>query len=146
MPKRTKSESLKQQIIKYLISGGGFFWSGYLAFAVFDGLLGFNLFIAKQLANVIGITVNYLLERYWVFRGVKTSKAERATRLPKYIAITLINFMIDYLIVLGLKDIGITPYLGQFVSAAFFTVWNFLWYKYWVFAHHTPRTASGRKK
>jgi hypothetical protein len=41
--------------------------------------------------------------------------------------------MIDYLIILGLKKIGISPYIGQFVSAGFFWGWNFFWYRFWVF-------------
>jgi hypothetical protein len=33
----------------------------------------------------------------------------------------------------GLKSIGISPYVGFFISAGFFTAWNYLWYRFWVF-------------
>jgi putative flippase GtrA len=39
----------------------------------------------------------------------------------------------DYGIVAGLKAAGITPYIGQFISSGFFTVWNYFWYRFWVF-------------
>lgn len=145
---KANKKSLRVQIVQYLVSGGAFFWSGYIAFAVFDSLFHLPLFVAKQLANVIGITVNYILEDKWVFRsrkktGKQNTDAERR-KTSRYILITLLNFCIDYLIVLGLKDIGITPYIGQFVSAGFFTIWNFLWYKYFVFAH-TPSHKKGKR-
>jgi putative flippase GtrA len=53
--------------------------------------------------------------------------------LGRYIGIESIGFVLDYTIIASLKAIGITPYIGFFISAGFFTVWSFLWYKYWVF-------------
>lgn len=142
--KRTKNKHILQQIVEYLVAGGAFFWSGYAAFALFDAVFGWPLFIAKQAANVIGLTVNYILEDQWVFKKKKTKKSYDKRRTARYIIITLVNFGIDYLIVAGLNERGITPYIGQFASAAFFTVWNFLWYKYWVFAH-TPSKKKGKR-
>lgn len=113
-------------------------------FAFLDGVLGWPLLAAKQLANLVGLSVNYVLEDRWVFQSVRRAHVQRR-RTGRYILITIINFGIDYLIVAGLKNEGLTPYLGQFVSAGFFTVWNFMWYKYWVFAPHPSRRAGRRK-
>lgn len=140
-----RQKTLKVQIIEYFVAGGAFFWSGYLAFAVFDSIFHLPLFVAKQLANLVGLSINYLLEDQWVFKRSKSRVTYDKRRGGRYVVITLINFGIDYLIVLGLKDIGITPYLGQFASAGFFTIWNFVWYKYWVFAHH-PSKKKGKRK
>ena len=140
-----RRKTIQKQLVEYLVAGGAFFWSGYLAFAVFDSLFHFPLFIAKQLANVIGLTINYVLEDQWVFKKGKSNHSYDKRRTGRYAVITIFNFGIDYLIVLGLKDVGITPYLGQFVSAGFFTIWNFVWYKYWVFAHH-PSKKKGMQK
>lgn len=140
-----RPKKLKTQIVEYFVAGGAFFWSGYLAFALFDAILGLPLFIAKQLANVVGLSVNYVLEDQWVFKKRKARKHYDKRRTGRYLIITLVNFGIDYLIVAGLKELGITPYLGQFASAGFFTVWNFLWYKYWVFAPH-PSQKKGKRK
>lgn len=139
-----RTKSIQTQIVEYLVAGGAFFWSGYIAFAVFDGIFGLPLFIAKQLANLIGLAVNYVLEDRWVFKKKKSRVAYDRRRTLRYIAITIVNFGIDYIIVASLKEQGLTPYVGQFVSAAFFTVWNFVWYKYWVFAHHPSRKKSKR--
>lgn len=140
-----KVKSLGRQIVEYMVAGGAFFWSGYIAFAIFDSILGWPLFIAKQLANIIGLTINYILEDQWVFKKKKARVPYDQRRTFRYIVITIVNFGIDYLIVAELQREGITPYLGQFASAGFFTVWNFLWYKYWVFAH-TPSKKKGKRK
>jgi len=103
-------------------------------FAFSDQVLGLSLWWAKLLANIFGITVNFILERTWVFnRGRKQKRLTVVTE--RYLLLTLANFVIDYAIIRILKDyFDITPYIGQFVSAGFFYGWNFLWYKYWVFS------------
>ncbi len=141
---RTKSKRLIYQIAEYMVAGGAFFWSGYFAFALFYSVFGWPLFIAKQLANIIGLTINYILEDRWVFKKQKSRVSYDLRRTNRYIIITIINFGIDYLIVAGLNSRGISPYIGQFVSAGFFTIWNFVWYKYWVFAHHPSRKRGKR--
>ena len=139
----SKKKSFQTQLFEYFVSGGAFFWSGYAAFPLFYSVLHWPLFVAKQLANVIGLSVNYLLEDRWVFNE-KTRKTLQRRRTGRYLLLTFVNFGIDYLIVAGLKSVGLSPYLGQFVSAGFFTVWNFIWYKYWVFAPTATKSKKGR--
>lgn len=139
-----KHRKTAKQIVEYLVSGGAYFWSGYLAFFIFYSVLHWSLFYAKIGADIIGWIVNYGLQRYWVFDN--SDLAKHKTKVTgRYMFITLVDFMIDYLIVRGLKSIGISPYIGQFVSSGFFTVWNYFWYKYWVFPEkkdpiNRPRT------
>jgi putative flippase GtrA len=121
-----------RRITEYLVSGGAYFWSGYLIFFVIDKGLKGSFFWAKSVSTLAGWTVNYVLQRYWVFKN--PNLAEHQTEVNgRYAVITIADFILDYFIVLGLKTAGLTPYLGQFASAGFFTVWNYLWYKYWVF-------------
>ena len=130
---RKKEEAREvKRITEYLVSGGAYFWSGYLIFFVIDKVIGGSFFWAKSLATLGGWTVNYLLQRYWVFNNPKLQKHQLEVT-GRYMIITLVDFVLDYFIVLGLKNVGVTPYLGQFVSSGFFTVWNYLWYKYYVF-------------
>jgi len=142
MKRTTKLRSLVEpkRIIEYVITGGAYFWSGYLVFFICDSLFGLDLFWSKLLANIVGWTINYLLQRKWVFGDSKKASEEQVT--IRYAVITLVNFLLDYLIVAGLNALGLTPYIGQFVSAGFFTVWSYLWYKLWVF----PAKAKTRKR
>ena len=118
MSKKSQAREVKR-ITEYLVSGGAYFWSGYVAFFIGDQIFHLNLWWAKLAANLIGWTVNYILQRYWVFNNPKLAKHQLDVT-KRYIAITLVNFMLDYLIVRSLKSIGISPYIGQFISAAFF--------------------------
>lgn len=123
------------QFVEYLISGGAYFWSGYALFALLWSGLGWSLWWAKLGANVFGWTVNFALQRFWVFRNPDLK--DHATAVTgRYIFITLVDFVLDYLIVAGLRTVGITPYIGQFISSGFFTLWNYFWYRFWVFPEH----------
>lgn len=129
--KKKQTKELKR-FTEYMISGGAYFWSGYLAFFIFDKGFKTSFFWAKSISTLTGWTVNYILQRYWVFKNPSLKKHQTQVT-GRYIVITVTDFILDYLIVFGLKSVGITPYIGQFVSSGFFTVWNYLWYKYWVF-------------
>lgn len=140
---KKKQEREVKRITEYLISGGAYFWSGYLVFFIIDKVLLGSFFWAKSVSTLVGWTVNYLLQRYWVFDNPKLKKHQTEVT-SRYAVITITNFIIDYFIVFGLKhvsigDFTINPYIGQFISAGFFTFWNYFWYKYWVFPEKYPR-------
>jgi putative flippase GtrA len=143
MKKRQKR--LIIQLVEYMISGGAYFWTGYLIFFAADKGLKLNLWWAKLAANVAGWIVNYFLQRYWVFKNPDLKEHLAKTNV-RYIFITLVDFVLDYLIVAMLKSAGLTPYIGQFVSSAFFTVWNYFWYRFWVFPEAHKKQLKPRRK
>jgi putative flippase GtrA len=134
---KSKQPSELKRFTEYMISGGAYFWSGYGVFFVVDKLLHGSFFWAKSLSTLVGWTVNFILQRYWVFNNPSLAKHQTEVT-TRYIGITLANFVIDFFLVWGLKELGITPYIGQFVSSGFFTVWNYVWYKYYVFPQKYP--------
>lgn len=139
MAKLTKRQrKLAIQFVEYMITGGAYFWTGYLVFFICDSFLGWTLWWAKLSANIIGWTINFILQRYWVFKNPHL-KGHLGEVTGRYLFITLVDFVLDYLIVYGLVQIGITPYIGQFVSSGFFTIWNYLWYRFWVFPEHLAK-------
>lgn len=128
--RHTKTHKLMTQIAEYIVAGGAWFWSGYVIIVFLDDKI--PLFWANFIGNLVGLSINFLLERYWVFRT--KSAASLTTATWRYVAYTAFNaFLLNYLILQVLKNIGIDPAIGQFVAAAFFTVWNFFWYRAWVF-------------
>jgi putative flippase GtrA len=134
-----KWAKLGDQFTKYMVGGSVYFWVGYAIFAICYSGLHWPWLPSKIVCDVIGWSLNYLVQRLWAFKDqVHLSEMTHAVR---YVSIEAIGFVLDYLIIWGLKAIGISPYVGFFISAAFFTVWSFIWYKYWVF----PET-NGRKK
>lgn len=138
--KKNKTKKLIVQFAEYMFAGGVWFWSGYILIVLLDEPLG--LFTANFIGNAVGITLNFILERYWVFRTKKPAKLGVTT--TRYIVYTALNaFLLNYLILYSLREwAGIGPEIGQFIASGFFTVWNYFWYKYWVFAkvtHKKPR-------
>ena len=141
----TKQHARLIQFAEYMIAGGAYFWVGYGIFFVADKGLHWNLFGATMAANITGWTVNFLLQRYWVFKNPKLREHMGQTT-GRYMVITLVDFGLNYLILLGLKKIGITPYIGQFISSGFFTGWNYLWYRFWVFPDRYHVKHKGKRK
>jgi putative flippase GtrA len=134
VPNQNPKNSFKDnavQFLKYLTGGSVYFWSGYAVFAVCYSVFGWHWFWAKVAADTIGWSLNYLIQRYWAFAG--QHHLREIEHLGRYVFISVVGLLLDYLIIGALNAIGVTPYIGFFIAAAFFTAWNFLWYKYWVF-------------
>jgi putative flippase GtrA len=121
-----------RQFLKYMAGGSIYFWVGYAVFAICYSLLHWWWLWAKMAADIIGWSLNYIVQRYWTF-NTGHLKLREMQHVARYLTIEGIGFILDYAIIAGLKLIGITPYIGFFLSAAFFTVWSYVWYKYWVF-------------
>ena len=136
-----KNKKLIIQFTEYMISGGAWFWVGYGAFAFLDLVLGVSFWPAKIGSYIIGASVNFLLQRYWVFRQ-KGGKKDLGDAAKRYYSLMFGNFILDQAIVGGLREIGVTPYIGQFVSSGFFTVWNWVWYSRWVFKKQSTKTKT----
>lgn len=128
----TKSRPLIIQFLKYMTGGSLYFWSGYAVFALCYSVFGWGWFWAKVAADIIGWSLNYVVQRYWAFSKAGPHLSEMQ-HVGRYIFIESIGFVLDYVIIGVLNYVGITPYVGFFLSAGFFSVWSFFWYKYWVF-------------
>ncbi|HVX24290.1 MAG TPA: GtrA family protein [Candidatus Saccharimonadales bacterium] len=123
------------QFGKYMVGGSLYFWVSYAVFAICYSGFGWNWLSSKILADAIGWTLNYVVQRFWAF-GEQHHLSEMQ-HVGRYLTIESIGFVLDYLIIWGLRAIGITPYVGFFLSAGFFTIWSWLWYKYWVFSENS---------
>jgi putative flippase GtrA len=130
MAKKQKRKLLVQ-IAEYMFTGGVWFWSGYILIVLLDNHIG--LFAANFVGNAVGITLNFLLERYWVFKTKKQAKL--SVMAKRYVIYTALNaFLLNYAILYALEEFaGLKPEIGQFIASAFFTGWNYYWYKNWVF-------------
>lgn len=137
------SRSDSKRFFKYLVGGSIYFWAGYGIFAVCYSGLHWKWFPAKVLADAVGWTANYLVQRFWAFSDhISLSEMQHAGR---YVFIESIGFVMDYALISGLVHLGITPYIGFFISGIFFTFWSFLWYKYWVFPENGGKKLASAK-
>jgi len=132
MPKLKKKQTKElARFTEYLVGGGLWFWSGYIIIVALNGHL--PLFFVNFIGNAVGISLNFVVERYWAFKTARPSTLFVTTQ--RYIIYTVLNaFLLNYLILAVLKyKFGLQPAIGQFIAAGFFTVWNYFWYKTWVF-------------
>jgi putative flippase GtrA len=142
---RKSKHKLLIQFVEYLVSGGVYFWVGYFILLYLYHVAGWNLWWSTIVSNVIGWSVNFVLQRFWVFSN-RSLKGHQTQVTGRYTFITLLDFVLNYVILKGLLRVNIDPAVGQFISSGFFTIWNWFWYKYWVFpdkfakkrAHVTP--------
>lgn len=139
---KSKQKKESRRVAEYLVSGGAWFWSGYLLFGLLFSVFGVAIVPAKIASYLFGLFVNFMLQRFWVFDS-RDARKQLDVVTGRYIVLSVLNLGIDTLIVWSLNEVGVTPYIGQFVSAGFFTVWNYAWYKLWVFA---KKTAPGPKR
>ncbi len=136
---RKKQVKEAKRFSKYLVGGNAQFWSGYAAFALFDAVFHIDFWPAKIASYFVGVSVNFFIERFWAFDSKKISRNQLQSSAQRYYFLSFVNFVLDLAIVGGLRAIGITPYIGQFISAGFFTVWNYLIFKLWVFNKKTKK-------
>lgn len=142
-PKKLNKNQRREakRVAQYLISGGAFFWSGYVVLLGLNWWLGPHwLWLSTTASYIVGWAVNYLLQRYWVFDN--PSLADHQTKVTtRYIVISLVNLILNYAIIQASVNLGFRVELGPFIAAGFFTAWNYFWYKYWVF----PQKFTKRK-
>ncbi len=126
-----KNKKLLIQFAEYMVSGGVWFWSGYVLIILLDEPLG--LFWANLIGNAVGITLNFTINRLWVFNTKRPEELHETA--GRYIVYTALNaFLLNYLILYALEEyVGLGPEIGQFIASGFFTIWNYFWYKVWVF-------------
>lgn len=96
------------QFAKYFTGGGVYFWSGYGVFAVCYSVFKWDWLPAKIASDGVGWTLNYFFQRYWAFASDRLKLSEMQ-HVGRYITIESIGFVLDYLIIWGLKAIGISP-------------------------------------
>ena len=120
------------QFAEYMVGGGVYFWGGLAVFALCFEVFHWNWFVAKVLADIFGWSANFLIQRYWAFYNSKLQGHDRRV-IFRYILVNGIDLIFDYFIVAAFIYNHITPYAGFVVSAAFTTVWDYFWYRFWVF-------------
>ena len=144
---RKQQHKLIIQFVEYMASGGVYFWVGYLLLDYLYYARHWSLWWSTIISNIVGWAVNFTLQRYWVFNN-KALKGKQTQVTRRYIFITLVDFLLNYVILSSLRRFGITPAIGQFISSAFFTIWNYFWYRFWVFpeamAKHKAKVTPAR--
>jgi putative flippase GtrA len=124
------------EFVKSNIAGNSMFVTTYITYFVCDSLLGvsveLSLLYATIMGNTLGVLLNFLIQKFWVFKPGQ--KSTTTIQVGRYVVFMIMNAAINYGIILGLETyLHITPYIGQFIAGYFFIGWNYFWYKLWIF-------------
>lgn len=152
MPKKkTKKKlfALAIEFIKLQLSANILFWVTMIGLFILNELFKWPQLAALATASIIAHILFFIVNKEWVFDD-KTGKRKTSHEVGRFIIFMGVNYFINLGIVTTLHEyFSISPYLGQFIAAIFFTIWNFVGLKYWVFQdvkHHGLRTSYAKKK
>ena len=127
------------QFLKLQLAGNVLFWGTYLGFFLLDTFTSWPDFVALAVASVAAHVLFFIVDKEWVFAD-STGRRKKASEITRFVVFMGFNYFLNLAIIGGLSLYwGLTPYIGQFVSALFFTVWNYAGLKFWVFQvpqHH----------
>lgn len=135
MEKIKKQFTLKNliQFIKLQLAGNVLFWGTYIGFFVLYEIAEQPEVLSLALASVVAHAAFFFVDKKWVFHEGE-GRRKTGVELRRFIIFMGINYFINLGIITGLSHyFDISPYIGQFISAAFFTFWTFIGLKYWVF-------------
>lgn len=147
--KKNKRLALLVEFIKLQLSANVLFWGTLAGLFVLHELIGWPQTIALATASIAAHVLFFIVNKEWVFNGDNgTRKTSR--EIVRFVLFMGLNYFINLAIVTGLSHyFDLSPYLGQVVAALFFTIWNFIGLKYWVFQdvkHQGLRTGYAKTK
>mgnify|MGYP003439853904 CR=1 FL=1 len=158
MTEKNKKKFLKLAIefIKLQLSANILFWGTIGGLFVLYDLLKWPQLAALATASIVAHVAFFIVNKEWVFDD-NTGKRKTGGEVVRFVLFMGLNFFINLGIVMaashylsGIEAVASafpgfdpTPYIGQVIAALFFTVWNFVGLKFWVFQdvkHHSLRT------
>lgn len=137
MKKQTKKHLWADavQFLKLQVSGNILFWGTYLGHALLREVFHWQSAPALALASILSHVAFFIVDKNWVFSD-ETGKRKTNQEVARFIIFMGLNYFLNIGITLGLERyFGVSPYVGQFIAAFFFTFWQWLGLKFWVFRH-----------
>src|ERR1043165_6611278 len=97
------------QFGEYMVGAGLYFWTGLGIFAITYNGLHWHWLIAKGLADIIGWTLHYLVQRYWAFSDSRLKGQDKRV-VFRYVLVNGVDLIFDYTIVAVFIYNNLTPY------------------------------------
>ena len=133
------------QFIKLQLAGNILFWGTYIGFFLLHEIANWSELTALAMASIIAHGLFFIADSEWVF-DEKGERRKTSGELTRFVIFMGLNYFINLGIIAGLSYyLNISPYIGQFISALFFTLWTFVGLKYWVFPAPKVQRRKGVK-
>ena len=121
-----------RQALGYVGVGGATTLLDVATLALLHGIVGIPLWLATTVAYLAGLVSNYALNRLLVFQ----SRASVVASGTRYLTLVILNYVLTVALVTGLVAIGVHYLVAKTVAITLTLIWNFVAYRYWVFATH----------
>lgn len=132
--RRKKFYTLGFEFVKLQIAGNIPFWGTYGINFILDKGLGVNSFQSLLVATVLANAVFFVVDDRWVFSSSR-KKRRASTDAWRFVVFMSLSALLTFNITWQLHELlGISVYVGQFISAALSILWTFVGLKFWVFA------------
>lgn len=135
MTEKKRKKLLKHvvEFIKLQLTGNILFWGTYVGLFIFNKLLGWPEITAIAIGSILAHILFFFVNKEWVFDD-KTGKRKTSQEMIRFILFMGLNYFINLGIIAGLNHFfGISTYIGPFIAGLFFTAWNYIGLRFWVF-------------
>ncbi|MBQ3111227.1 MAG: GtrA family protein [Clostridia bacterium] len=114
------------QFFRYAFVGGWATIADWGVFALFNEIVRLHYLISAPIAFLMGLTVNYLLSKKFVF-SKENSDHSASTEFIVYGIIGIIGLLMTMVIMWVLTEFaGFLPMISKIIATAIVLVWNFL--------------------
>ncbi|MDD2656009.1 MAG: GtrA family protein [Patescibacteria group bacterium] len=122
--------SVRHQFTKYFIVGFSGLFLDLATLIFFKEFFGLNATIAVILNQILMLTYNFLLNKYWSFKN----KEMPHRQIVRYLVLAGFNYLFSVGVMYLFNHILEFDYrLVRIATIAVMVMWNFFLYKYWVY-------------
>jgi putative flippase GtrA len=132
--KKRKALDLSWEFVKLQIAGNIPFWGTYIINATLDKGFNTDKFQALLIGTILSNVLFFIVDDRWVFSRTR-NKRKTGNEVLKFIVFMSFSALLTFNITWQLySTLGVSTYIGQFISAALSIIWTFVGLRFWVFA------------
>ncbi len=118
------------QLIKYICIGAISVAADIIFLYFFTEFISLWYVISAGLSFLIGLIIVFMLNKFWSFQKYEFTTVQ----LRKFIILMAANYLCNMAFIFVLTESARLDYLfSKLIIIAIQTIWNFLFYKFWVF-------------
>ena len=122
--------SVRHQFTKYLIVGISGVFLDLATLIFFKEFFGFNATVAVVCNQILMLTYNFLLNKYWSFKNKEIPQKQ----IVRYLILAGFNYFFSVGVMYLFNHLVNYDYrLVRIATIAVMVLWNFFLYKYWVY-------------
>jgi len=122
--------SIRNQFTKYFLVGFSGLFLDLATLIFFKEFFGLNATIAVILNQILMLTYNFLLNKYWSFKNTEMPHKQ----IIRYLTLAGLNYLFSVGMMYFFNHIYEFDYrLVRIATIAMMVFWNFFLYKFWVY-------------